>query len=200
MRARVATVVMLLLPACGPLIIQERAPMQALAPPASHEASGSAHDGSAVIPVPAQLTAAEARVSVFPKGSDPKGRTMVVGVLDLHTSAQNADKGFDVLRVMAAQLGADAVIGAEFEHGEGSEPSHLSGMAIRYMKADPRPYVVLGKLDIATPEDADDKGYEAMRAKAASIGADEIIEVHFEHGEEGGMSHLTGLAVRHLRN
>ena len=27
----------------------------------------------------------------------------------------------------------DAVIGAEFEHGEGNEPSHLSGMAVRFL-------------------------------------------------------------------
>ena len=203
MRARLVAVVMLLLPACGPLIVRERAPTSEAAPPSVHananpSVANAAHDSSAVIPVPEQLTPVESKVAVYPKGSDPKGRTMVVGVLDLHTSAQNADKGFDVLRVMAAQLGADAVIGAEFEHGEGAEPSHLSGMAIRYMSGDEKPYVVLGKIDIATAEDADDKGYDAMRLKAASIGADEVIDVKFEHGEEGGLSHLTGTAVRHV--
>jgi hypothetical protein len=30
-------------------------------------------------------------------------------------------------------MGADAVIGAEFEHGEGNEPSHLSGMVVRFL-------------------------------------------------------------------
>lgn len=58
--------------------------------------------------------------------------TEVVGVLDFHSRAESEDKGFDELRARAAALGADAVIGAEFEHGEGREPSHLSGMAVRF--------------------------------------------------------------------
>ena len=198
MRARLVAVITLLLPACGPLFVQERSTAYE---PRRHETAehAPAHDSSAIVPVPDQLTPTEARVAVFPKGSEPKGRTMVLGVLDMHTSATNPDKGFDVLRVRAAQLGADAVIGAEFEHGDGDEPSHLSGMAIRYLGGVERPYVVLGRIDIATAEDADDKGYDAMRAKAAAIGADEVIDVKFDHGEEGGVSHLTGTAVRHVR-
>ena len=59
--------------------------------------------------------------------------TEVIGVLDFHSAATSEDKGFDELRVRAAQMGADAVIGAEFEHGDGSEPSHLSGMVVRFL-------------------------------------------------------------------
>jgi hypothetical protein len=59
--------------------------------------------------------------------------TEVVGVLDFHSNAASEDKGFDELRARAAAMGADAVIGAEFEHGEGNEPSHLSGMAVRFL-------------------------------------------------------------------
>jgi hypothetical protein len=59
--------------------------------------------------------------------------TEVIAVFDLHSRADSEDKGFDELRARAAQIGADAVIGAEFEHGEGSEPSHLSGMAVRFL-------------------------------------------------------------------
>ncbi len=58
--------------------------------------------------------------------------TEVLGVLDFHTRAESEDKGFDQLRARAAAMGADAVIGAEFEHGEGNEPSHLSGMVVRF--------------------------------------------------------------------
>ncbi len=58
--------------------------------------------------------------------------TAIVGVLDFHSRAESEDKGFDELRARAASLGADAVIGAEFEHGEHGEPSHLSGIAVRY--------------------------------------------------------------------
>ena len=59
--------------------------------------------------------------------------TEVVGVLDFHSAATSEDKGFDELRAHAATMGADAVIGAEFEHGDGNEPSHLSGMAVRFL-------------------------------------------------------------------
>jgi len=136
--------IMLLLPACGPLILRETTPANgtttpsptyAYAPGQGH-GEGEEHDGDgdheheAVIPVPETLTSAQASVDVFPKGSSCGRRSVVVGV---HTAADDPDKGFDVLRVVAAHMGADAVIGAEFEHGEGSEPSHLSGMAVRYI-------------------------------------------------------------------
>lgn len=57
--------------------------------------------------------------------------TEVVGVLDFHSPADTEDKGFDELRARAAAMGADAVISAEFEHGEDGGLSHLSGMAVR---------------------------------------------------------------------
>ncbi len=59
--------------------------------------------------------------------------TEVLAVFDFHSRADSEDKGFDELRARAAQIGADAVIGAEFEHGDGNEPSHLSGMAVRFL-------------------------------------------------------------------
>lgn len=57
--------------------------------------------------------------------------TEVLGVLDFHSPVQSQDKGFDELRARAAALGADAVIHAEFEHGEDGGLSHLSGMVVR---------------------------------------------------------------------
>src|SRR5438552_10146629 len=70
----------------------------------------------------------------------------ILEVVDLHTSATSEDKGFDELRVRAAARGGDAVIGAEFEHGEGNEPSHLSGMIVRYGQP-AQPHVDLGRID-----------------------------------------------------
>jgi uncharacterized protein YbjQ (UPF0145 family) len=44
------------------------------------------------------------------------------------------------LRVKAAQLGADAVVGVEFHHGESEgEPTHLSGLAVKFLSAVPYP-------------------------------------------------------------
>lgn len=59
--------------------------------------------------------------------------TEVLAVFDFHSAANSEDKGFDELRVRAQALGADAVIGAEFEHGDDGGPSHLSGMAVRFL-------------------------------------------------------------------
>ncbi len=71
-------------------------------------------------------------VKVYPD-KDVGRMTEVVGVLDFHTDASTADKGFEQLKARAAALGADAVIGAEFEHGDPGEKSHLSGMAVRFI-------------------------------------------------------------------
>ena len=59
--------------------------------------------------------------------------TEVIGVLDFHTDALDPEKGFGELRARAAAMGAEAVLGAEFEHGEGGGPSHLSGIAVRFL-------------------------------------------------------------------
>jgi len=59
--------------------------------------------------------------------------TEIIGVLDFHSEATSEDKGFDELRARAAAMSADAVIGAEFEHGEGTGPSHLSGVVVRFL-------------------------------------------------------------------
>jgi uncharacterized protein YbjQ (UPF0145 family) len=136
-------------------------------------------------------------VHVYPKGSAPNQRSDVLGVLDFHTRADSQDKGFEELRAHAAALGADAVIDAEFEHGEGAEPSHLSGMAVRFTNETIPPYDVIGEIDIETPEDAEDKGYVALRARGNAMNADRILDVTFEHGSEGGKSHLRGKAVKY---
>lgn len=59
--------------------------------------------------------------------------TEVLAILDFHSTADSEDKGFDELRQHAWMLGAEAVIAAEFEHGEGGAPSHLSGLAVRFL-------------------------------------------------------------------
>jgi hypothetical protein len=66
--------------------------------------------------------------------------TEVVGVVDAHEEMGKHDKALYDLKVKAAQLGADAVVGVEFHHGEGEgEPTHLSGLAVRFLPAVPYP-------------------------------------------------------------
>ncbi len=62
----------------------------------------------------------------------------VVGVVDAHESSGRQDAALQQLRVRAAALGADAVVGVEFHHGEAhGEPIHLSGLAVRYLDQAP---------------------------------------------------------------
>ena len=57
----------------------------------------------------------------------------VVGVVDVHEKMASTDLALEELRRKAARLGADAVVGVEFHHGEGEgEPTHLSGLAVRW--------------------------------------------------------------------
>ena len=119
----------------------------------------------------------------------------VLQVFDLHTAADTEDKGFDELRRRAHALGADAVIGAEFAHGDGSEPSHLSGMAIRYIEP-LKPYYAIGMVEIDTPEDSPNKGLDALLKKAHAMGADQVVGVGFQHGEGKEPSRLIGTAVK----
>ncbi len=166
------------------------------AAPPPVETAASAAPAPAAAPPPRRVSDAAKRILVTPEDSLDR-KLDVLAVLDFHTRAESQDKGFDELREKAATLGADAVVGAQFEHGEGNEPSHLSGMAVRYGKEDARAVEILGNIDIATPEDDDDKGFDRMRAQARKMGADEIREIEFDHGAEGGQSHLKGVAVRH---
>jgi uncharacterized protein YbjQ (UPF0145 family) len=60
--------------------------------------------------------------------------TEVVGVIDVHAEMGGHDAALDMLKARAAQLGADAVLGVEFHHGHGEEePTHLSGLAVRFI-------------------------------------------------------------------
>jgi hypothetical protein len=62
----------------------------------------------------------------------------VVGVVDAHVPMGGHDAALDVLRRRAAAMGADAVVGVEFHHGEGEgQPTHLSGLAVRFLEAAP---------------------------------------------------------------
>jgi uncharacterized protein YbjQ (UPF0145 family) len=122
----------------------------------------------------------------------------VVEVVDIHTQATSEDKGFDELRTRAAALGADAVMDAEFEHGEGNEPSHLSGTIVRGCERI-RPYSVIGAIDVESDPNDADKGMGELRQRRAAMGGDLVIGITFEHGENGAKGHLRGQVVRYTR-
>jgi hypothetical protein len=65
----------------------------------------------------------------------------VVGVVDAHVPMGSHEAALDVVRRRAAELGADAVVGVEFHHGEGDgQPTHLSGLAVRFLQTVPYPF------------------------------------------------------------
>jgi hypothetical protein len=62
----------------------------------------------------------------------------VVGVVDAHEEMGHHDDALRELQEKAAALGADAVVGVECHHGEGQgEPTHLSGLAVRFLVSAP---------------------------------------------------------------
>jgi hypothetical protein len=64
----------------------------------------------------------------------------VVGVVDAHEEMGKHEAALWALKTKAAALGADAVVGVEFNHGEGQgEPTHLSGLAVRFLPTVPYP-------------------------------------------------------------
>jgi hypothetical protein len=64
----------------------------------------------------------------------------VVGVVDAHEQMGKHEAALWALKTKAARLGADAVVGVEFHHGEGEgEPTHLSGLAVRFLHGPPYP-------------------------------------------------------------
>jgi uncharacterized protein YbjQ (UPF0145 family) len=122
----------------------------------------------------------------------------VVEVVDIHTRATSEDKGFDELRARAAALGGEAVMDAEFEHGEGNEPSHLSGTIVRGCERI-RPYEVIGAVDIESDGESADKGMAELRRRREAMGGDLVIGIQFEHGEHGEKGHLRGKVIRYTR-
>ena len=120
----------------------------------------------------------------------------VLEIVDIHTDATSEAKGFEELRARAAALESDAVIGAEFEHGAGK--SHLAGMIVRYGAPLP-PSTEIGVIEIPSDPDSQDKGLSALVARGREMGADRVVDVTFEHGEDGAFGRIRGRAVRYSR-
>lgn len=121
-----------------------------------------------------------------------------MAILDLHSHAVDEATGFEELRRWAATVGGDAVVAARFEAATDGETAHLSGVVVRYKAVDPRPYDVLARVEVRTDTAVPDKGLEALRTKASELGADKLVDVRFQHSDDG-ISHLSGLAVRYRR-
>jgi uncharacterized protein YbjQ (UPF0145 family) len=123
-----------------------------------------------------------------------------LGPVDVHKKMENTHKALEALKLRAAALGADAVTGVDFEHGEGgSAPTHLSGMAVRCKDlVHGRTYDVMGEITVKGAMGKEEAAFSELRAKARAMKADLILGVKFDHGEggEGEGTTLTGTAIR----
>jgi uncharacterized protein YbjQ (UPF0145 family) len=151
----------------------------------------------AIVNDPAVIAAAE-KVKVI-QNHNIDCPTELVGLVDIHEPVESVDQALTVLRRKAAKMGADAVVGVEFHHGEpGEEPTHLSGMAVRckdLLKG--REYEVLGRLEVKGKMGHEDDADKELIERATAMHADLVIDIGFEHGE--GSSEPTrvwGTAIR----
>jgi uncharacterized protein YbjQ (UPF0145 family) len=168
---------------------------------AEHEASGE-HDEPDEhghhSPLPSVSPELAARVVVLEAESAGQP-SEVLGIIDVHAASGQQDRALGELRIRAAALGADAVTGVEFHHGDhGGETTHLSGTAVRFRDLiQGRTYDVIADLDVRAEMGHEEEALRSLRARARAVNADLIIGVSFEHGEGGdGPLRLTGKAIQ----
>lgn len=150
-------------------------------------------------PVTPELEAKAAKVQIL-QNSDSLGcPTEVIGLVDVHEPVKTVEEALHELRLDAARIDAQAVVGVEFHHGEpGEEPTHLSGEAVRchdLLKG--RAYDVLGSVDVLEKMGSEEALYARMKQKAKSMGADLVLDVKFDHGEgKDEPLKMSGTAIR----
>jgi uncharacterized protein YbjQ (UPF0145 family) len=132
------------------------------------------------------------------QGDDLGCESEALGLVDVHSHMHETDQALDVLKRRAAVLGAEAVVGVDFHHGEGGhEKTHLSGMAVRcrdLMKG--RAYDVISELDVVGKMGKEDDAFDELKDRAAKQHADMIVGIQFHHGEGTEPTHVTGTAIR----
>lgn len=168
-----------------------------------HEARGHG-DGDAdeglehhEIPTDPVIVAAAAKVRVL---SDERlsCASQVLGIVDVHEPVENDEAALDILRRRAAALGAEAITGVEFRHGDGHERTHMSGTAVRCKDLlNGRSYDVLDHIVIKAKMGGEDEAFDELKRRARALGANLILEAKFQHGEsstEGVV--VSGTAIR----
>ena len=104
-------------------------------PVASLGASSDTSGGTSreVYAAPPPVTSSPAAGVLLFQGTHLDRLAEVVGVVDVHAPGGGEAAAMELLRERAFEMGADAVVGVEFHHGDApGEPTHLSGMAVRY--------------------------------------------------------------------
>lgn len=163
------------------------------------ESSHGSHESARLTPraPDPQLEEAARRVRVMPR-NDLGCRLEVLGLVDVHEGVANAAEALDELKLRAAELGGEAVIGVDFEHGSGHEATHLSGMAVRCRDLlRGRSYDVIANVEVPGDMGHEDDAFRRLKEKGRELRADLLIDVGFDHGEAGnGLTKLRAKAIR----
>lgn len=162
-----------------------------------HHGGNAVHEKKRAATLDPQIVAAARNVKVLPQQLNCASE--VLGIVDVHERVASVEDGLDALRVEAAVLGAEAVTGVEFEHGDGKEVTHLSGLAVRCRDlVKGRSYEVIAEIDIPGSMGSEEQAFRALKAKGQALRADLLIGVTFEHGEagRGGPTRIRATAVR----
>jgi uncharacterized protein YbjQ (UPF0145 family) len=151
----------------------------------------------AIVNDPAVIAAGE-KVKVI-QNDHVECPTELVGLVDVHEPVDSEARALTILRRKAAKMGAEAVLGVEFHHGEpGEEPTHLSGMAVRCKDLlRGRQYDVLGQIEVQGKMGKEDEADRELLERAGKMHADLVIDIGFEHGEGGSQpTKVWGTAIR----
>jgi uncharacterized protein YbjQ (UPF0145 family) len=170
-----------------------------------HEGATSAqgHDDDeiaeekAIVNDPSVIAAGE-RVRVI-QNDTTDCSTELIGLVDIHEPVDTVDKALTILKRKAAKMGAEAVLGVEFHHGDPDhEPTHLSGMAVRCKDLlQGRKYDVLGKVEVTGKMGHEDEADKELLRRAGAMRADLVIDIGFEHGEGGNQpTKVWGTAIK----
>lgn len=118
----------------------DEAPLPASSPPTAHHVTVNyavTVNENPMAAVPSPPSASADRVLIL-QSTHLDRPAEVVGIVDVHEETGHHDAALAELRQKAAALGADAVVGVEFHHGESNgEPTHLSGLAVRFVSSSP---------------------------------------------------------------
>ena len=138
MRVVCILILALFAPACADELRHADSPAEAAhGAGADHDDHDDDHDDDHLVSTGGDLTSQEARVLVL-QTTRLDRPAEVIGVVDAHESMGRHDAALATLKRRAAALGADAVVGVEFHHGEGQgEPTHLSGLAVHFLSRFP---------------------------------------------------------------
>jgi uncharacterized protein YbjQ (UPF0145 family) len=152
------------------------------------------------VPTDPAIVAAAAKVRVL-NDQALSCVSQVLGIVDVHEPVESDEAALEILRRRAAALGAEAVTGVEFRHGDGHERTHMSGTAVRCKDLlDGRKYDVLERIVVNAKMGGEDEAFDELKRRARALGANLILEAKFRHGESSGEGvTVSGTAVRAYR-